>query len=79
MAASEFKTYHVIFHCFNQDEAVQRNIPRVSSQRYVFLFQVTIITPSGMSVLFLDLYFDFFFFCIDKMIIKVGAERMMVQ
>lgn len=78
MTGSEYKTYHVIFHYFNQDEAVQRNIPRVSSQRYVFLLQVTIITPSGMSVLFLDLYLDFFF-CIDKMIIKVGAERMMVQ
>lgn len=78
MAASEYKTYNVIFHYFNQDEAVQRNIPRLSSQRYVFLFQVTIITPSGMSVSFLDLYFDFFF-CIDKIIVKVGAERMMVQ
>lgn len=78
MAASEYKTYHVILHYFNQDEAVQRNILHVSSQRYVFLHQVTIITPSGMSALFLELYFDFFF-CIDKIIIKVGAERMMVQ
>lgn len=60
MAGSEYKTYHVIFHYFNQDEAVQRNISRVSSQRYMFLLQVTIITPSGMSDLFLDLYFDFF-------------------
>lgn len=76
MAGSEYKTYHVIFHYFNQDEAV--HLSRIISKIYIFLLQVTIITSSGMSVLFLDLYFDFFF-CIDKMIIKVGAERMIVQ
>lgn len=62
MAASEYKTYVVIFHYFNQDETVQRNISQVSSQRYLFLLQVNINTPSGMSVLFLDLYFDILIF-----------------
>lgn len=69
------KTYNVIFHYFNQDEAVQRNIPRLSSQRYVFLLQVTIITPSGMSVLFLDLYFDFFFSVLTKLLLKLEQKE----
>jgi len=55
MAASECKTYLVIFHYFNQ---VQRNVPHVSSRRDLFLLQVTINTSLGLSVLFLDLYFD---------------------
>lgn len=65
MTASEYKIYLVIFHYFNQDETVQRNIPHVSFQIYLFLLQVIINTPLGMSVLFLDLYSDiliFFFF-----------------